>query len=112
MQITLGPELSNNKRRLDFIHNTKSIPAYTIDKTQADEFIKKYNSQNSNLNKMSAAFTFIGAVSGYKMSGKSVLSKIFKGIPLGLTFGFMLSAFISYNLKNKLMKKYRIEGYI
>ena len=52
MRLQIGPSIDNNKVRLDFRKSPvkpDNVPSYEIEKSKADEFVRKYNSQEKNL---------------------------------------------------------------
>lgn len=51
MRLQIGPNIDNGRVRLDFRKSPdrpQSTPSYEIEQTKADEFVKKYNSQEKN----------------------------------------------------------------
>lgn len=116
MKIEISQTSSDNKVRLDYKSSpTKpsNIPAYIIDKEKADEFVKEYNTQSKNLQKITTASILSGAILGgftlSKSSGK--LNKILKtiiGVITGVIAGAIVSAVISYKKKNNLMNSYDV----
>ncbi len=112
MRLEIGPNIGNNKVRLDFKKSPdrpNNIQSYEIDKSKADEFVKKYNKQEQqllNLTMLSvAAFSIVGWIGGIKKH--SWLWAIF-GIPAGIITGLGLGALISSHKKNQLMDKYDV----
>lgn len=111
MQITLGAELPDNKIRLNYVqspHKPSNLPIYSINRNKADEFVRKYNTQSSNLNKLGIGLTVLGALGGYHFIGKNFFSKIIKGVPIGAIAGFLTGAAISRFQKNRLMEEYGV----
>lgn len=118
MKLIIGPNLIDNKVRLDFKaspENPKRIPSYTIQEDKADEFVKEYNTQAETLKKDAKIYTGIGGVLGGILALiSSTKHKIFHstlGLLIGITAGGLLSAIVSYEKKNNLMDKYNVEKY-
>lgn len=94
-------------------------PNYIIKKDKADEFIKKYNSQDRNLSKFSVLLTMITSATAGIFSIKQIhpyKSKfnIFKPllyISGGIITGLLASSIISSKIKNNLMDKYDVIKY-
>ncbi len=114
MYISAAQEIQNNKVKLVYKNSPYkpyNAPSYKIDKQYADEFVKKYNSKTSELNKLTACFSMFGAVVGFAAAGKKLTSKIFKGLPIGAFSGLIAGGIISYSCKNNLMEKYNVRKY-
>ena len=113
MRLQIGPNIDNGRVRLDFRKSPdrpQSTPSYEIEQTKADEFVKKYNSQEKKLFNMTmifvAAFSKLGWITSiYK---RSILWGIL-GIPGGVIAGLGVGAMISSNKKNNLMDKYNVK---
>lgn len=95
-------------------------PSYIVKKDKADEFIKKYNSQDKKLSTFSVIISVItsalGTIFSVKQGRNMYKSKlnIFKPlIPIsaGLLTGVLASSIISSKLKNNLMDKYDVIKY-
>mgnify|MGYP006886762522 FL=1 len=94
-------------------------PNYIIKKDKADEFIKKYNSQDRNLSKFSVLLTMITSATAGILSIKQIhlyKSKLNIFKPLlyisgGIITGLLASSIISSKLKNNLMDKYDVIKY-
>lgn len=87
--------------------------SYSIPSDRADEFVSKYNKQTSALSKCCAFTTIASAIAGWFCSSKK--SKIIKPIlnsSLSALGGFILSAYLAYNLNNKLMDEYNVQEFI
>lgn len=95
-------------------------PSYIIKKDKADEFVKKYNSQEQKLSKLSILLIMATSVLAGGISitqGKSIyksklnLFKPIMYISAGLLTGGVISSVISSKLKNNLMDKYDVIKY-
>ena len=115
MKLQVGQNIDNNRVRLDFRKSPSSPsnpPSYVIEKDKADEFVSKYNKQESNLsrniNLAVAAFAVIGlGVSIWKKSLKMALL----WVPAGVLAGLGIGALVSAHKKNNLMDKYQVREY-
>lgn len=102
--------MPRNKMRLEYVQTrttSQNMPSLVINKEYADEFVKEYNSRNSDLNKLACTLVAIGALAGYRCCS-TMVSKLIRGIPLGAGTGFLTASGISYNANNKLMDKYGV----
>lgn len=95
-------------------------PNYIIKKDKADEFIKKYNSQDRNLSKFSVLLTMITSATAGIFSIKqihpykskfNIFIKPLLYISVGIITGLLASSIISSKLKNNLMDKYDVIKY-
>lgn len=115
MELTIGQNLSNNKVKLEYTQKgkiTPYMPTYKINTEKADEFVKKYNSQTSNLNKLTAGLIIIGSFLGYKSAPtENKIVKFILGAPIGFVIGSISGTLLSLEHKNKLMSKYNVEKY-
>ncbi len=96
------------------------VPSYIIKKDKADEFIRKYNSQEQKLSKLSVLLTIATSALAGVISIKQCKSiyksklKLFKPlmyIGAGMLIGVLISSVISSKLKNNLMDKYDVIKY-
>lgn len=112
MRLEIGPYIGNNKVRLDFKRSPDrpdNIQSYEIDKSRADEFVKKYNAQERKLLDLTFLSVAVFAVIGWLAAiRKKSLAWAIVGIPAGVIAGFGLGAVISSYKKNNLMDKYDV----
>ncbi len=113
MRLEIGPNIGNNKVRLDFKRSPDrpdNIYSYEIEKSKADEFVKKYNAQERKLLDLTilsvAFFSIIGWLAGIR---KRSWAWAVIGIPAGIITGLGLGAAISSYKKNNLMDKYDVK---
>lgn len=113
MRLEIGPYIGNNKVRLDFKRSPDrpdNIHSYEIDRSKADEFVKKYNAQEKKLLDLTilsvAFFAIVGSLAAIR---KKSLAWAIVGIPAGVIAGFGLGAVISSYKKNDLMDKYDVK---
>lgn len=113
MRLEIGPYIGNNKVRLDFKRSPDrpdNIHSYEIDKSKADEFVKKYNAQERKLLDLTivsvAFFSILGWFAGIR---KRSFAWAVIGIPAGVITGLGLGALISSYRKNNLMDKYNVK---
>lgn len=112
MRLEIGPNIGNNKVRLDFKRSPDrpdNIYSYEIDKSKADEFVKKYNAQERKLLDLTILSVAFFAVIGWfaAMRKKSFVWAVI-GIPAGVITGLGLGALVSSYKKNNLMDKYDV----
>lgn len=112
MILRIGPDIDNNKVRLDFRNSPvkpDSTPSYEIEKSKADEFVKKYNHQEFKLKSLTTFLTTLGGLSGCLMSfRKKSWLWILIATPAGMLAGLCTGAIISSCKKNRLMDKYDV----
>lgn len=118
MKLMIGPNINNNKVRLDFRNSPdkpNNVPSYEIDNTKADEFVRQYNSQSDKLHKMTNTIMgisgIIGGIGAAKIvlgMGKNKLLKCIASVVASLSLGAIISTVISSNMKNKLMDEYDV----
>lgn len=113
MKLQVGPNIDNTTVRLDFRKSPVKpdyAPSYIIEKSKADEFVQKYNKQETKLFNItiltSALFAGLGWLAGRHKS--NWLWKIF-GIPTGIIAGASVGAMISSHNKSNLMDKYNVK---
>ena len=112
MRLQVGPSIDYNKVRLDFRNSPDKpsrVPSYEIEKSKADEFVKKYNKQEKKLLGITLSaiggFSLVGWMIGlYKHSWKATGLGVVSGIALGLGVGTIISA----KKKNSLMDEYDV----
>ncbi len=114
MRLQVGPNLGNNKVRLDFKQSPgkpDNTPSYEIEQTKADEFVSKYNDQSKFLLKATIASSIIGALIGLGISLKINASKLksILGTIGGTLAGFGIGVGVSSYKKNSIMKEYDIK---
>ena len=113
MKLQVGPNIDNTMVRLDFRKSPDKpeyTPSYIIEKSKADEFVKKYNEQETKLFNFtiisSAVFAGLGWLASRHKS--NWLWKIFS-IPAGIISGATVGAMISSHNKSNLMDKYNVK---
>jgi len=115
MRLEIGPSIDNNKVRLDFRRSPdrpKSAPSYEIEKSKADEFVKKYNAQESNLLKFTTIAIAISAISAvFAIAKKRSLKWFSAALTLGVASGTVVGAVIASHKKNSLMDKYNVRPF-
>jgi uncharacterized membrane protein len=115
MRLQVGAGISNNNVRLDFRKSSdrpNNTPSYIIEKSKADEFVKKFNTQEKkllNLTMLTATgLAIIGWISAlHKRSWKHALTVI----PLGFVSGLGLGAIFASYKKNRLMNEYNVKEF-
>ena len=115
MKLEVGQSIDNNRVRLDFCKSPdrpKNPPTYEIEKTKADEFVKKYNNQDSKLVRNTNFVIALMAIGGWAISiYKHSLKMALLWVPAGLLAGIGVSAAISSHKKNNLMDEYKVREY-
>ena len=113
MRLQIGPNIDNGRVRLDFRKSPdrpQYTPSYEIEQSKADEFVKKYNSQEKKLFNMTMFFVAIFSLFGWLTSvGKRSILWGILGVPGGVVAGLGLGAMISSQMKNNLMDKYNVK---
>lgn len=121
MKLRIGQNIGDNNVRLEYKSSpTKpdQSPSYIIEKSKADEFVRKYNSQEENLSKGTFFTAGAGAVTGglltlrnHAYKSKYKILKPLIGIPVGILTGILLSSVVSSEMKSNLMDKYNVKKY-
>ena len=115
MKLQVGQSIDNGNVRLDFRKSPdkpKNSPSYIIDKSKADEFVKKYNDMEQKLLRNTNLTVAILAVAGWVVSiAKRSLKMALFGIPAGIVAGLGIGAGISAYQKNKLMDNYHVKEF-
>jgi hypothetical protein len=115
MKLQVGPSIDSNMVRLDFRKSPdkpENSPSYKIEKNKADEFVKKYNNQESKLVRYTNLAVALWAVIGWGISiYKRSLKMALLWVPAGILAGLGIGAAISNNKKNDLMNKYNVREY-
>lgn len=114
MRLEIGQNIDNKRVRLDFRKDNYSavyMPSYVISKSKADEFISRYNEQDSILQKVTfcsviGASSFGGFIASH-FNRKKLLIPF--GILSGVVAGLGLGAAISADKKDDLMTKYNVK---
>ena len=113
MQLKVSQNLDNNKVRLDFMKSPSTpdrAPSYEIDKSKADEFVRKYNYQNVKLATATQITTNIGGLLGCLMGfHKRSVKMMLGGTLTGWALGFFAATGYTVHQKNQLMKKYNVK---
>ncbi|MBP3820737.1 hypothetical protein J6G99_03730 [bacterium] len=117
MKLRIGAETENGRTRLDYVKapsRPHSSPSYTIDTNKADEFVRKYNDQDTNLGIMGTFVISASAIMGWSITfeRKQTLKHSILGIMIGTFIGMIMSACISHFKKNSLMEKYKVKNYL
>ena len=121
MKLKIGPNIDENRVRLDFKSTPdkpKNTPSYIINSDKADEFVKKYNKQAEELKVVTfiAALscgweTFFRAKKNKNLVAKSKFFPVGIGVIVGGLVGALISSVVSYKMKNDLMDKYKVLPY-
>ncbi len=116
MQLKIGTETKNNKVQLVYKSSPttpKNAPKYWIDKTVADEFVKKYNIQNEHLKTNAYLYPSIGGIGAFGLgiynNGIKNLKKLTLFTIIGAGAGALISTISAYKRKNNLMDKYDVK---
>jgi len=114
MRLQIGPNIGNNKVRLDFKQSPgkpDNTPSYVIDAASADEFVNKYNDQSKNLLNLTVFLSAAGAIISSAAALKKKVSK-FKTLisaSAGCLTGFGFGVGVSSYKKHKIMEDYNIK---
>lgn len=113
MKLQVGPNIDSTMVRLDFRKSPDKpdyTPSYIIEKNKADEFVQKYNEQETKLFNLTIITSAVFAALGWLASRhkSSWLWKIFS-IPAGIIAGASVGAMISSHNKSNLMDKYNVK---
>ena len=115
MRLQVGQSIDNNRVRLDFRNSPdkpKNTPSYQIEKSKADEFVRKYNSQEKkHLNFTMVKISLLGGIGAIIAFVKSSIKHAIIGIPLGILAGWLIGTTISSHKKNDLMDRYNVKEY-
>jgi hypothetical protein len=115
MKLQVGQNIDNNRVRLDFRKSPatpNNLPSYEIEKSKADEFVRKYNNQESKLMRNTNLAVAGFAIAGWSVSiWKRSLKMAFLWVPAGILAGLGIGALISARQKNNLMDKYQVREY-
>ena len=112
MRLQIGPSIDNNKVRLDFRKSPvkpDNVPSYEIEKSKADEFVRKYNSQEKNLVILTILSAAVCAILGmFASSHKNSIIKTVMGLAGGTIVGTGIGIGISSYKKIHLMDEYNV----
>ena len=115
MRLQVGQRIDNNRVRLDFRNSPdkpKNTPSYQIEKSKADEFVRKYNSQEKKLfNFTMITSSLLGVIGAIMAMVKHSIKHAIIGIPLGILTGWLIGTAVSSHKKNDLMDKYNVKEY-
>ena len=115
MRLQIGQNIDNSRVRLDFRNSPdkpKNTPSYQIEKSKADEFVRKYNSQEKKLfNFTMITSSLLGGVGAIIAIVKHSIKYALIGIPLGVLAGWIIGTSVSSHKKNDLMDKYNVKEY-
>ncbi|MBO5385540.1 hypothetical protein J6A64_04420 [bacterium] len=115
MRLQVGQRIDNNRVRLDFRNSPdkpKNTPSYEIEKSKADEFVRKYNAQEKKLlNFTMVTSSLLGGISAIIAIVKHSIKHAIIGIPLGILAGWLIGTTISSHKKNDLMDRYNVKEY-
>lgn len=115
MRLQIGQNIDDSRVRLDFRNSPdkpKNTPSYQIEKSKADEFVRKYNSQEKKLfNFTMITSSLLGGVGAIIAIVKHSIKHALIGIPLGVLAGWIIGTSVSSHKKNDLMDKYNVKEY-
>ena len=115
MRLQISQNIDNNRVRLDFRNSPdkpKNTPSYQIEKSKADEFVRKYNSQEKKLLNITMGLSsFLGGIGATLAIIKHSWKWALFGIPTGALTGWGLGTMFSSLKKNDLMDKYNVNEY-
>jgi hypothetical protein len=115
MRLQVGQSIDKNRVRLDFRNSPdkpKNTPTYEIEKSKADEFVRKYNSQEKKLfNLTILTSSILGGVGAIIAFVKHSLKHALIGIPIGILTGWGIGTTFSSHKKNGLMDEYDVKEY-
>lgn len=115
MRLQVGQSIDNNKVRLDFRNSPdkpKNTPSYQIEKSKADEFVRKYNSQEKKLLSFTMlSSSLLGGFGAIIAMVKHSWKHAIVGVPAGILTGWAVGAAISSHKKNDLMDEYNVKEY-
>ena len=114
MKLRIGAETANGKTRLEYIKTPSSpnnSPSYLIKKEKADEFVRKYNDLDTNMNIMGAFLTTASSIMGWTIAyeKKQAIKISLLGTLVGAITGVILNSIITHYKKNSLMNKYNVK---
>ena len=116
MQLKVSESLDSNRVRLDFKkspYTPSCVPSYEIDKSRADEFVKKYNAQENNSARIIQSSAAIGGLIGCLSSFfKYSLKRMGIGTLIGCTSGLLLGSVYTHHKKNSLIKEYGVKDVV
>lgn len=116
MQLKVSESLDSNRVRLDFKKSPftpSRVPSYEIDKSKADEFVKKYNDQERKSVKTIQISTAIGGMVGC-LSGvyKYSLKRMSIGTLIGCASGLFAGTMFTHHKKDSLIKEYGVKDVV
>jgi hypothetical protein len=115
MRLQVGQSIDRNRVRLDFRNSPdkpKNTPSYEIEKSKADEFVRKYNTQEKQLFNLTILTSGILASVGAIIAiAKRSLKHALIGIPVGIIVGWSIGTLNSSHQKNDLMDEYNVKEY-
>ena len=115
MRLQVGQSIDKNRVRLDFRNSPdkpKNTPSYEIEKSKADEFVRKYNSQEKKLfNFTILTSSVLGGIGAIIAISKRSFKHALFGIPIGILTGWGIGTTFSYHKKNGLMDEYNVKEY-
>jgi uncharacterized membrane protein YsdA (DUF1294 family) len=115
MRIQVSQNIDNNRVRLDFRNSPdkpKNTPSYEIEKSKADEFVRKYNSQEKKLfNFTILTSSVLGGIGAIIAMVKHSFKHALFGIPIGILTGWGIGTSFSSHKKNNLMDEYDVKEY-
>ena len=115
MRLQVGQSIDRNRVRLDFRNSPdkpKNTPSYEIEKSKADEFVRKYNNQEKKLFNLTMLTSgILASVGAIIAMTKRSLKLALIGIPIGIIAGWSIGTIISSCKKNDLMDEYNVKEY-
>ena len=113
MKIVACGNINNKTTILEYKYDkNNSGLAYSIPADKSDEFVHKYNKQNSVFAKVCSVATLSGAIGGVIFSRKNsgIIKTLFRAMT-GAMIAFFISSLGAYLFNDRLMDKYNVKRY-